>query len=141
LKQVQDYIDEYKTKNILLRGILTDGGHIVFVDEYGQVVEQGEIEDCTWMLEVWISALALRVASPVDLKNYLGPALSVGKAFIKQLFESYENHKSGPFIKECYEMWYGEDGCATDLDDDAIEAVKTFARNSLDVRLETNGTW
>jgi len=137
LKQVQDYIDEYRTKNVLLRGILTDGGYIVFVDEYGQVVEQGKIEDCTWMLEVWISALALRVASPVDLKNYLGPASSVGKALIKQLFESYENHKSGPFIKECYEMWDGVYGCATNLDEDAIEAVKTFARNSLDVRLET----
>jgi len=137
LRQIQDYIDEYKARNLLLRGVLTDGTNIVFVDEYKQVVEQGKVEDCVWMLEVWVTALALKVASPADLKNNLGPTSSVGKASIRELFKAYERHRDDPFVKESHEIWDGVYGCATNLDEDAIDAVRVFARNSLDIRLDT----
>jgi len=135
--QVDKYIDEYKAKNILLRGVLTDGKQAVFVDEGKHVIEQGKLEENVWMLETWISALAMKVASPIDLKNYLGPTSSVGKAFIKELFDTYNDHKDKPMIHESFDMWNGVYGCATNLDEDAIEAVKNFAKNSLNVQLQT----
>ncbi|MCP8320024.1 MAG: N-6 DNA methylase [archaeon] len=136
-RQVDEYIDEYKRVGVLLRGVLTDGRHGVFVDEDKQIVERGKLEDSVWMLEAWVSALAMRVASPTDLRNYLGPASSVGKAFIKELFEAYGSHRNDTFIRESYDMWDGVYGCATNLDEDAIKAVKTFAKNSLDILLQT----
>jgi len=136
-KQIDDYIEQYRQKNLLLRGILTDGKNIIFVDEEKQIIEQGKLEDHVWMLEAWVSALSMKVASPIDLTTNLGPASSVGKALIKKLFEEYRNHKTDPFIKESFEMWDGVYGCATNLNKKAIMAVQSFAKNSLYIQLRT----
>lgn len=137
-KQLDSYIEQYKQKNLLLRGILTDGKNVIFVDEEKRIIEQGKLEDHVWMLEAWVSALSMKVASPIDLKIHLGPASSVGKALIKKLFEEYRNHKTDPFIKESFEMWDGVYGCATNLNKKAIKAVRSFAKNSLDISLRTS---
>ncbi len=88
--QVDDYIDQYRRNNTLLRGILTDGVSIVFVDEGKRLVEKGKLEKNIWMLEAWVAALGMKVASPTDLRDSLGPTSSVGKALIKELYEGYE---------------------------------------------------
>jgi len=136
-KQIDDYIEQYRKKNLLLRGILTDGKNIIFVDEEKEIIEKGKLEDHVWMLEAWVSALSMKVASPVDLKTNLGPSSSVGKALIKKLFEEYRSHKTDPFIRESFEMWDSVYGCATNLNKKAIRGVRSFAKNSLDISLRT----
>jgi ribosomal protein L39E len=136
-KQVFDYIDEYRQQGILLRGILTNGRSILFIDENKQIVEEGDLEDNVWMLEAWVSTLSMKVASPTDLKNALGPTSSIGKAFVRLLSEIFQDHSSEPSTKECYDVWNGVYGCATNLDDKAVDGVRAFASNSLGIQLRT----
>ena len=135
MKQVKGYIDQYMKKDVLLRGILTDGVNIAFVDEDKRLLEKGSLERNVWMLEAWVTALGMKVASPTDLKNSLGPASSVGKALIRELYEGYEDNKKATFLRESYEVWDGVYGCATNLNRKAISAVTSFARNSLGIIL------
>ena len=133
--QVDDYIDQYRRNNTLLRGVLTDGVNIVFVDEGKRLVEKGKLENNIWMLEAWVAALGMKVASPTDLRDSLGPTSSVGKALIKELYEGYEGNKKAVFLQESYEVWDGVYGCATNLNSNAVNAVRSFARNSLGITL------
>jgi type I restriction-modification system DNA methylase subunit len=135
--QIDSYINEYQSQGIVLKGVLTNGYKIIFVDEEKNVVEKGNLDECLWMLETWVSALALKLASPSDLKNLLGPFSTLGKGFIKELYDAYVDHSEEMLIKESFEMWDGVYGCATNLNEGSIEAVKKFAKNSLDITVQT----
>lgn len=135
--QIDRYIDEYQSQGIILRGILTNGYRIIFIDEEKNEVESGNLDECIWMLETWVSALALKIASPSDLKSLLGPVSTVGKGFIKELYDSYHEHSTDLMVKESFEMWDGVYGCATNLNKESVRAVQKFAKNSLDLRIQT----
>ena len=135
--QIDRYIDEYQEKGIVLRGILTNGYKIIFVEEDKSIVEAGNIDESVWMLETWVSALALKIASPSDIKNLLGPVSNVGKGLIKELYEAYGNFADLPLLQESFQLWDGVYGCATNLNKQAVKAVKKFARNALDIRVQT----
>jgi hypothetical protein len=133
--QVTRYIDEYGQKSIILRGILTNGARIILIDENKEVVEDGKLEDNVWILETWVASLAMKVASPIDLRDRLGPSSSVGKAIIRDLFETYQRDKVNPLVLESYRVWDAVYGCATNLDENATMSVRSFAKKSLDIQL------
>lgn len=135
--QIDRYIDEYRNKGIVLRGILTNGYKVIFLDEEKNIVESGNLDDCVWMLETWVSALAMRIASPRDLKTLLGPISSVGKGFIRELFDAYNDSSGWRLIEESFQLWDGVYGCATNLNEEAEKAVKKFAKNSLDIVVQS----
>ncbi len=135
--QVDGYIDEYQNRGIVLRGILTNGYKVIFVDEDKHIVESGNLDECVWMLETWVSALAMKIASATDLKSLLGPISSVGKGFIKELFDAYDSYAGLLLVEESFELWNGVYGCATNLNKEAVKAVKKFAKNSLDIVVQS----
>ena len=73
IPQPRDYIAEFNSKNNgkLARGIACDGPTIAFLNEMGEVLEQGSLSGFSDKLERWLIGLGGQVVDPDDFVNLL----------------------------------------------------------------------
>jgi SAM-dependent methyltransferase len=129
LRQVRDYIDEYRERFIHVRAVAYDGESIALLDEQKEVVFQGEAEKGAMLLASWLTLLAAAAKTPEDMVSRFGSASALSRNAIKMLYDLFVRFEPRiPFIGEVFTIWQAVYGCAANINRDTIQGLRRAAR-------------
>ncbi|MFQ6060722.1 MAG: Eco57I restriction-modification methylase domain-containing protein, partial [Thermoplasmata archaeon] len=82
--------------------------------------------------------LGLKVVSPEEIIGQFGASSSLCRSAVKMLHALYLDYVDRiEFIAECFDLWRSVYGCAANLNEAAVRAVKQYAIKSFDLTLRT----
>jgi len=77
----------------------------------------------------WLVILAPKAATADDMLQRFGPTSPVGRQLIGWLYDHFQSFRAFGIVGESFDVWKGLYKEATNLDEDAKEAVVRFAKN------------
>lgn len=130
VQDMRDYIGDYRSRGITVRGVAYDGETISYLDENGVETERGKPSEISLTLESWLLLLGGLAVTPEDVVNILGPNSPVAQDFIVTLYECFSTYQPRiGFIDEVFNVWEGVYSVAANLNEEARNGVTRTASN------------
>lgn len=130
VSDVREYIKEHSDRGERVYGIGYDAQSLALLDENGEVVEQGNVDEPTVVLklESWLANLSGKPVTPEDVVDTVGSNSPVARNLLRVLWDAFVGQKDTvPFVDEAFTVWHQVYGATTNLNRDARRAVARSA--------------